>query len=263
GTGRISEALVAALKANGGQLRTSAGVQKILVDNQRVIGVRLDRGEEIASREIFSAADPRHTLLYLVGAVELPPDFVWQTQSIKMRGSVAKVHLHTDGSHGVPSGTLAIAPSLKYLERAFDAAKYGEISAQPYLEVASNGNVVSVHFQFAPYKLRKGDWSTARAQVEQLAIETLAAYFPSLTSSIKQVKSITPHDLETTYGFTEGDLNHGQLILDQMFFMRPLPGWSNHHTPIDGLTLCGSGVHGGGGISGASGRNAARNWLEH
>ncbi len=263
GMGRIADALVTAFEAHGGELRTSTGVARILVDRQQVTGVRLDSGAEIPSHAVFSAADPRHTLLSLVGAVELPPEFVWHTQSIKMRGSVAKVHLHTDGSHGLPRGTLAIAPSLKYLERAFDAAKYGEVSAQPYLEVTSSGNVVSINFQFAPYTLRTTDWSGARAQVEQLAIETLAAHFPALKDSIKQVKSIIPPDLETAYGLTEGDLNHGQLILDQMFFMRPMPGWSNHRTPIDGLMLCGSGVHGGGGISGASGRNAAREWLDN
>ena len=258
GIGRISDALFAALRANGGLLRTSADVQKILVDKQQATGVRLATGEEITARLLLSAADPRHTLLDLVGAVELPPDFVWQTQSIKMRGSVAKVHLLTDGSHGLPAGTLAVAPTLRYLERAFDAAKYGEISAQPYLEATSNGNVVSIHFQFAPYKLKQRDWESARGQVEQLAIDTLAEHFPALKKSIRQIESITPTDLESEYGLTEGDLNHGQLILDQMFFMRPMPGWSNHRTPIDGLYLCGSGVHGGGGISGASGRNAAK-----
>jgi phytoene dehydrogenase-like protein len=197
-------------------------------------------------------------LLGLVGAVELPPEFVWHTQSIKMRGSVAKVHLLTNGTHGLPAGTLAVAPALRYIERAFDAAKYGEISEQPYLEVTSNGNVVSIHFQFAPYKLRQGDWDSSRGRVEQLAIATLGEHFPALKGSIRQIESIMPTDMEETYGLTEGDLNHGQLILDQMFFMRPMPGWSNHRTPIDGLYLCGSGVHGGGGISGASGRNAAR-----
>jgi len=257
GTGRIGDALVAALQANGGTLRTSAEVQKVLVDKQQATGVRLASGEEIAARTAFSAADPRHTLLGLVGAVELPPEFVWHTQSIKMRGSVAKVHLRTDGSHGLPAGTLAIAPTLRYLERAFDAAKYGRISDQPYLEITSNGNIVSIHFQFAPYALRDGDWDSGRAHVEQLVVDTLARHFPALRASIRQVKSITPPDLESIYGLTEGDLNHGQLILDQMFFMRPMPGWSNHRTPIDGLYLCGSGVHGGGGISGASGRNAA------
>jgi len=219
--------------------------------------VKLANGEEIAARMVLSAADPRHTLLGLVGAVELPPEFVWHTQSIKMRGSVAKVHLLTNGLHGLPGGTLAVAPALRYLERAFDAAKYGEISAQPYLEATSNGNVVSIHFQFAPYKLRNGDWEDNRGHVEQLAIATLAEHFPALKASIKQIESILPTDMEETYGLTEGDLNHGQLILDQMFFMRPMPGYSNHRTPIDGLYLCGSGVHGGGGISGASGRNAA------
>jgi len=258
GTARIGDALVAALKANGGELRTSAEVQRIVVDQLRTTGVVLDSGEEIAARAVFSAADPRRTLLGLVGAPELPPDFVWHTQSIKMRGAVAKVHLLTDGTHGLPAGTLAIAPTLKYLERAFDAAKYGEISAQPYLEVTTVGDVVSIHFQFAPYKLRHEDWNSARTKIEQLAIATLAAQFPALQASIRQTRSITPLDLEQDYGLTEGDLNHGQLILDQMFFMRPIPGWSNHRTPVDGLHLCGSGGHGGGGISGASGRNAAR-----
>ena len=258
GGARITEALVAALQARGGQVRTNSEVQRILVDRQQVRGVRLADGEEIAADTVFSAADPRRTLLGLVGAVELPPEFVWHTQSIKMRGSVAKVHLRTDGSHGLPQGTLAIAPTLKYLERAFDAAKYGEVSVQPYLEVTRSGGSVSIHFQFAPYTLRHDDWANARAPLEQLAIDTLAAHFPQLKQSIREVRSITPMDLETTYGLTEGDLNHGQLILDQMFFMRPMPGWSNHRTPVDGLHLCGSGVHGGGGISGASGRNAAQ-----
>ncbi|HEY0662214.1 MAG TPA: NAD(P)/FAD-dependent oxidoreductase [Lysobacter sp.] len=258
GTARIGDALVAALQASGGEVRTSAAVQRIVVDNLRATGVVLDSGEEIAARAVFSAADPRRTLLGLVGAPELPPEFVWHTQSIKMRGAVAKVHLLTDGTHGLPAGTLAIAPTLKYLERAFDAAKYGEISARPYLEVTTTGNVVSIHFQFAPYKLRHEDWNDARAKVERLAVDMLAAQFPALQASIRELRSITPWDLEQDYGLTEGDLNHGQLILDQMFFMRPIPGWSNHRTPIDGLHLCGSGGHGGGGISGASGRNAAR-----
>ncbi|HTD28098.1 MAG TPA: NAD(P)/FAD-dependent oxidoreductase [Xanthomonadaceae bacterium] len=258
GTGKIADALAAALKAGGGELRLSANVQKILVDKQLATGVRLASGEDIAARMVLSAADPRHTLLGLVGAVELPPEFVWHTKSIKMRGSVAKVHLLTNGSHGLPAGTLAVAPALRYLERAFDASKYGQVSEQPYLEVTSNGNVVSIHFQFAPYKLRQDDWDSSRARVEQLAIATLGEHFPALKGSIRQIESILPTDIEETYGLTEGDLNHGQLILDQMFFMRPMPGYSNHRTPIDRLYLCGSGVHGGGGISGASGRNAAR-----
>lgn len=259
GIGRIAAALATALKARGGQLRTSAEVQRVLLDDrQRARGVMLANGEELDAANIVSAADPRHTLLGLVGAPDLPPEFVWRTQSIKMRGSVAKVHLLTDASHGLPQGTLVIAPSVRYLERAYDAAKYGWMSAAPYLELTTNGRVVSIHFQFAPYTLRDSEWSQERAVLERLAVDTATGAFPQLKGSIQATRSLTPLDLEQTYGLSEGDLNHGQLILDQMFFMRPMPGWSTHKTPIDNLYLCGNGVHGGGGLSGASGRNAAK-----
>lgn len=262
GSARIADALVAALKARGGEVRTGSEVAKVLSAGQKASGVRLANGEEIAAKNVLSGADPRRTLLGLVGAVELPPEFVWATQSIRMRGSVAKVHLLTDGSHGIPVGTLAHAPTLKHIERAFDASKYGEVSQTPYLEVTTSssnaGNVVSIHFQSAPYTLRKTAWDEQRGHLEQLAVATLSEHFPALGKSIRQVESILPTDLETTWGLTEGDLNHGQIQLDQLFFMRPIPGWSNHRTPIDNLWLCGSGVHGGGGISGASGRNAAK-----
>jgi phytoene dehydrogenase-like protein len=151
-----------------------------------------------------------------------------------------------------------LAPSIKYLERAYDAAKYGEIAEKPYLEVTTAGKTVSIHFQFAPYFLKSGNWNDQSSHLENLAINTLTEYFPNLKSSIKNQKSITPLDLEQTYGLTEGDLNHGQLMLDQFLFMRPIPGWSNHRTPIDNLYLCGSGVHGGGGVSGAAGRNVVK-----
>jgi phytoene dehydrogenase-like protein len=174
-----------------------------------------------------------------------------------MRGSVAKVHLLTDGNHGLPQGTVVIAPAIRYVERAYDAAKYGQISTAPYLELTANGPVVSIHFQFAPYKLRDSEWSQESAVLERIALDTAAESLPQLKASIRETKVLTPLDLEKTYRLTEGDLNHGQLLLDQMFFMRPMPGWSTHKTPIDNLYLCGAGVHGGGGLSGASGRNAA------
>jgi len=256
--GEITNALANAVKSLSGEIRTEAEVTKICVENQAAKSVMLASGEEIMANTILSAADPKHTLLKLVGPMELPPEFVWHTQSIKMRGSVAKVHLLTDGKHGIPGGTVVLAPSIKYLEKAYDAAKYGEISEKPYLEVTTAGNIVSIHFQFAPYKLKNGSWNMEKGTVEKIAIDKLAEYFSNLKSSIGNTKTITPKDLEETYGLTEGDLNHGQLMLDQFLFMRPIPGWSNHQTPIDNLYLCGSGVHGGGGVSGASGRNAAR-----
>lgn len=257
GVDQIAKALVEAFAARGGELRTSAPVETVRVDNLRAHGVRLANGEELTAPLIASAADPRHTLLDLVGAPELPPEFVWHTQSIKMRGTAAKVHLLTDGSHAIPDGTCVIAPTIRYLERAYDAAKYGEISAAPYLEVTANGAVVSIHFQFAPYRLRNSDWRLERERLERLAIETASEALPHLKASIREARSLTPLDIEKTYGLTEGDLNHGQLILDQTFLMRPMPGWSDHQTPVENLYLCGNGVHGGGGLSGASGRNAA------
>src|SRR6266487_5744721 len=258
--GEITQALADAVKSFGGEIRTEAEVTKICIENQVAKSVMLASGEEIAANTILSAADPKHTLLKLVGPMELPPEFVWKVQFIKMRGSVAKVHLQTNGNHGIPEGTVVLAPSIKYLERAYDAAKYGEISERPYLEVITQGNVVSIHFQFAPFKLKNGDWTlrVETKKVEKLAVDTLAEYFPNLKSQITNIKTITPNDLEDTYGLTEGDLNHGQLMLDQFLFMRPIPGWSNHKTPIDNLSLCGSGVHGGGGVSGAAGRNALK-----
>jgi phytoene dehydrogenase-like protein len=256
--GEITNALANAVKSFGGEIRTSAEVECIKVENQVAKGVVLVNGEEISANMILSSADPKHTLLKLVGPRELPPEFVWQVQSIKMRGSVAKIHLLTDGNHGIPNGTVVLAPSIKYLEHAYDAAKYGEISEEPYLEVTTSGNVVSVHFQYAPYKLKSSSWQVEGLKVEKLAIDMLAEYFPNLKSSIKNQKTITPKDLEETYGLTEGDINHGQLMLDQFLFMRPIPGWSNHKTPIDNLYLCGSGVHGGGGVGGAAGRNVIK-----
>ena len=258
GAARIAESLTAALKAAGGQLRTDSPVAQVLVERQQVRGVRLESGEEILATTVVSGADPRRTLLGLVGAPELPPEFVWQTQSIKMRGSVAKVHARTEGGHGLPEGTIVVAPTIKYLERAYDAAKYGEMSQEPYVEVTTSGDVVSIHFQFAPYRLRQSSWVDMRGTLERVALDTVAARFSGFRERVREVRSVTPVDLEQTWSLTEGDLNHGQLILDQLFFMRPMPGWSDHRTPIDGLYLCGSGVHGGGGVSGVGGRNATR-----
>ena len=201
-------------------------------------------------------------MLDLVGAPELPPEFVWHAHSIRMRGSVAKVHVLTDGEHGLPAGTLVVAPTLAYLERAYDAAKYGEVSAA---SVPRSDDVGARRLDPLPVRaLRAAAWRLAATacDLERRAIDTLASHYPAFRHAVREVRSITPLDLEQSWGLTEGDLNHGQLILDQAFFMRPLPGWSNHRTPVDGLWLCGSGVHGGGGISGTAGRNAAREILQ-
>jgi phytoene dehydrogenase-like protein len=256
--GEITQALANAVQSFGGEIRCDGEVKCIQVDTYTCKGVVLTNGEEIFADKVISAVDPKQTFLSLVGSMNLPPEFVWKTQSIKMRGSVAKTHLLTDGNHGVPQGTIILAPSIKYLEKAYDAAKYGEVSERPFLEITTSGNMVSIHFQFAPYHLKNSEWKVEGSKVERLAIDTLGEYFPNLKSQVSSLKTITPLDLEQTYGLTEGDTNHGQLLLDQFLFMRPIPGWSNHKTPIDNLYLCGSGVHGGGGVSGAAGRNVLK-----
>jgi phytoene dehydrogenase-like protein len=261
GPAAIARALADRVLAGGGEIRTGSAVARVRVERSRATGVVLSSGEEIGADTVFCATDPRRALLDLAGARELGPDFVWHVRSLKMRGAVAKLHLATDGRHGVPGGTHAFAPALKYLERAYDASKYGELCSAPYLEVSTAGNTVSVHFQFAPYALKQGWNDAARAAIERMALEALSTPFPALGASIQRRHLITPPDLERDFGLTEGDLNHGQLALDQFFFLRPLPGWADHRTPIGGLHLCASGSHGGGGISGAPGRNAAKHFL--
>ena len=172
----------------------NAEVTSIKVEHGRATGVVLANGEEIAAQTILSAADPKRTFLSLVGPMELPPTFVWNVQSIKMRGSVAKVHL---GVESLPDGmtpftTYAVAPSLRYLEKAYDAAKYGEISEKPYLEVTTTENVISIHFQFAPYQLKNGKWEDEREKIETLAVDALAEHFPDLKSKVQSLNLSRP-----------------------------------------------------------------------
>ena len=153
-----------------------------------------------------------------------------------------------------------IAATLKDIERSYDGCKYGQLTATPWLEVTTRGDTVSVHVQYTPWRLREG-WESQREALLSRVMETLAPVFPALAGSVRDRRLLTPVALEREYGLPEGDPNHGQLAMDQFFFMRPLPGWADHRTPIAGLVLCGNGVHGGGGISGVSGRNAARQYL--
>ena len=260
GTGALVRALCEKLLATGGEIRTGCSVAQVLVERSRASGVLLGNGERIEAGVVFSGADPRHTLLDLATARELPPEFVWHVGNIRTRGSVSKLHLRTDGSHGIPPGAHVIAATLKDIERSYDGCKYGQLTATPWLELTTRGNSVSVHVQYTPWHLREG-WESQRDALLARVLETLAPVFPALGASIRDRRLLTPVDLEREYGLPQGDANHGQLAMDQFFFMRPLPGWADHRTPIAGLVLCGNGVHGGGGISGVSGRNAARQFL--
>lgn len=288
GMGALAQALVKAATEAGGELRTGAEVSRIAVKDGATAGVVLSTGEEIAAKIVISNADPRRTFLGLVDPVHLDPDFVLKMQNYRCVGTVAKVNLALAGlpsftalkSAGRSSGAtlvslagrILIAPEIDYLERAFDDAKYGGFSRQPFLDMAipsmtdptlapAGQHVMSIYVQFAPFKLRTGKWDAQRDALGDAVIKTLAEYAPDLPGLILQRQVITPRDLEDIYGLTGGHIFHGELALDQLFTMRPLLGWARYRTPLAGLYLCGSGTHPGTGLTGVSGRNAAQEIL--
>jgi phytoene dehydrogenase-like protein len=284
GMGALTAAMAASAKNAGAEIRTNADVQKILVKNGAVIGVVLSSGEEIAAKCVVSGADPRRTLLGLLDPVHLPPSFVVKMQHFRAQGTAAKLNLALDGlptftalkqSSGdtsALSGHIHIGPGIDYLERAFDSSKYGEFSPAPYLDISiptlldsslapAGKHVMSIYMQFAPYKLKAGDWAQHSDALADTIVKTLAEYAPDLQSRILGGHIITPKDLEDTYGLTGGHPFHGELALDQIFTMRPLLGWARYATPVKGLFLCGNGTHPGNGVTGASGANAAREIL--
>jgi len=282
GMGAVTQAMAAAAQAAGAEIRTGAEVIEIHVQNGTATGVLLSTGEEILAKAVISNADPKRTLLKLTDPTHLSPDFVQKLQHYRGNGTVAKVNLALSGlpkfsalKNGDASalkGRIHIGHEIDYLERAFDEAKYGNFSRQPYLEatipsltdptLAPEGkHVMSIYMQYAPYKL-KGDWEQERKALGQTVVQTLAQYAPNLPELILTHKIITPHDLEEKYGLTGGQIFHGELALDQFFTMRPLLDWARYRTPIQNLYLCGSGTHPGAGLTGGSGANAAREILK-
>ncbi|HEY8411828.1 MAG TPA: NAD(P)/FAD-dependent oxidoreductase, partial [Pyrinomonadaceae bacterium] len=283
GMGSLSQALAAAAKAAGVEVRTSAAVSSVIGADSDAPKVVLAGGEEIESRAVVSNADPRTTFLDLVDPVDLDPNFLSKMRNYRAPGIAAKINLALDGlpafsgvNGGDPQtklgGRIHIGPEIDYLERAFDASKYGEFSAEPYLDVtipslndaslAPEGkHVMSVHAQFAPYKLRSGDWTTRRDEFSASVLKVLERYAPGLRDRVVAQQVITPVDLEETYGLRGGHIHHGEQTLDQFFTFRPLIGWAQYRTPLKRLYLCGAGTHPGGGLTGLNGANAAREIL--
>jgi phytoene dehydrogenase-like protein len=278
GPGTLSSAMADAAREAGAEIRTSSPVARVIVRDGRASGVVLGSGEEIAARAVVSGADPRRTLLDLVDPGELEPAFLVKIRNYRCPGVVAKVNLAVSALpafSGVTSpadlgGRLHIGPDIDYLERAFDASKYGRISPAPYLDVmipslhdpslAPTGHhVLSVYVQYAPYRLANGlEWETQRESLARVVMDTLDRYAPGIERLVVHRQVITPVDLERTYGFTGGHVFHGEPSLDQLYATRPVLGCAQYATPIAGLFLCGAGTHPGGGITGASGQNAAR-----
>ncbi len=283
GIGRLSEALVASCEQSGGEVRTGAPVERILVEGGTAVGVVVD-GAEIRAKRIVTSTDPNRTFFELMEPSEMTPEFARKVSNIRYRGVCAKVHLALSalpdftcqpGAGDHLKGVISISPSLEYVERAFDAAKYGRVSERPYLEVsipslsdssvAPDGkHLMSIVFQYAPYALCDGGvWDeAAAAKLGDLAIATLAEYAPNMESLVEARHVLTPLDLERTFGLCEGNIYHGEMTLDQLLFMRPVPSAARYRAPISGLYLCGAGTHPGGGVTGVPGFNAAREILK-
>jgi phytoene dehydrogenase-like protein len=277
GTGAISNAIADAARESGVEIRTRAGVARIEVKDGHATGVVLDNGDEIVADVVLSSVDPNQTFLRFIDDRELPGDFVDEVRRYKFRGSSGKVNLALstlpnftclpgDGPH--LRGALSISPSVDYMERAYDQAKYGEFSRRPYIDmvipsltdpsVAPPGkHVLSCFVQYAPYRLASGTWDEQREAFGDAVIDTIAGYAPNIRDIILHRQIVTPLDLEREWGLTEGNIFQGELTPDQLFFARPVPGWAQYTTPIRHLWMCGSATHPGGGVMGAPGRNAA------
>jgi len=277
GTGAISQAIAGAARQAGVEIRSETEVAKILVRDGRAYGVVLKNGDEITAGLVASSLDPRVTFRHLLDADQLPGEFLEDVDRYKFRGSSAKVNLALDALPDFTSlpgtgphlrGAISISPSVDYMERAFDDAKYGRFSRRPYMDivipsltdpsVAPPGkHVMSCFVQYAPYHLTDGSWDDQREVFGDTVVDTLAQYAPNIRNIIRHRQVVTPLDLEREWGLSEGNIFQGELTLEQLFFLRPAPGWAQYRTPIGNLYMCGSATHPGGGIMGAPGRNAA------
>jgi phytoene dehydrogenase-like protein len=283
GIGAVAEALGAAARQAGVEIRTGVDVARIEAADGAVTGVTVASGETIAARVVVSSADPKRTLLGLLDPVHLAPEIVQRIQNIRAHGTLAKVNYAvsalprfagSDALHGAEqahalSGRIRLARDVDAIERAFDAAKYGGFADEPWMELTipsiadpslapPGQHVISAYVQYAPYRLRGTDWEAERDRLAAAATRTIAQYSPGFESSVVERHVVTPLDLEQTWGLTGGHIFHGELSLDQWFVTRPLLGWSRYRTPIDRLYLCGSGTHPGTGMDGRSGALAAR-----
>jgi phytoene dehydrogenase-like protein len=284
GLGNLANAIAAAAKHFGAEIRTEAEVERIIIKENRATGVALKNGDEITAQWVISNADIKRTFLKLVGPPSLDPHFLLQVKNLRARGAMAKINLALDTlpkftcapdhvSAASLGGIIHIGSSPDYLERAADEAKYGRFSIRPFLEITvpsladpalapPGKHVMSVWMQYAPYHLKDSSWDAERKALADCVVETIEEVAPGFKSSILARQVLTPLDLEKYFALTEGHIYHGELALDQIFFMRPVAGWARYHTPIENLFLCGSGTHPGGDITGLPGYYAAKEILK-
>jgi phytoene dehydrogenase-like protein len=282
GMGAITQALARAAQGFGAEVRTASPVARILVKEGRARGVALEDGTEIGAPTILSNADPKRTFLGLLDPQALPPAFREAVQGIKMDGPCAKVNLVLSEEPSLPAmpkafsrrerALFTLLPSLDYAERSYDSSKRGELPEELWVDcvVATNvdeslappgRHVMTCFVQYVPYRLKEGTWDERREDLGDRVVRRIGEYAPNVPGAILHRQVLTPLDLERTYGLTEGNIFHGDLSLEQLFFMRPVPGYARYRTPVEGLYLCGAGAHPGGGVTGAPGHNAAREVL--
>ncbi len=276
GMGSVIKAIENAATNAGVELRCNSRVKSIDVENCRVVGVTLENGDQFAADSVVSNTDIRTTVLQLVGARHFEADFVHATSNVRMRGVAAKLHLvlteepkFSGLDNELMKGRLLIAPSAEEVELAYNSVKYGEMSSRPLMEISipslsddsvidGTGHLINVTVQYAPYALKGGWTDESRAELIERCIKQLERYCPDIRSIIQHTELLTPHDLEKRFGLKAGDWDHGEMALDQMFILRPVPGAARYNLPLDGLHLCGASAHPGGGVMGAAGRNAAK-----
>ena len=284
GPGAVTRAMAEAAREAGAEIRTGVRVARVLVKDDEVRGVALSDGTEIIAPVVVSGVDPRRTFLDLIDPIDLEPGFITRIRNYRTPGTVAKMNVALRGLpafRGVGAepaklrGRVHIGSSIDYLERAFDASKYGDISGAPYLDVTfpsvvdpslapAGRHVMSIYMQYAPFRLRDGaSWASQRARLADAIMRTVEEHAPGISNLVEHQQVITPADLEETYGLTGGHIFHGELSLDQLFTMRPTLGWGQYRTPVTNLYLCGAGTHPGHGLTGGSGQNAAREILRH
>ena len=276
GMGSVVASLVKAAEAKGVTIRTNAPVDHILIEKEVAVGVVLANGDEIRAPIVASSADPQRTLLKMVQPGNLDTDFLKRMRHLRMNGCVAKVHLGLDALPGVlaqAQGRMVVAPSSNYVERAFDCAKYGRVSDHPALEIViptladpslapTGKHVASILYQYAPYKMRETSVEQARAQVLERTLSTLEQVAPGTRDIVTASEVLVPQDLESRFNLSGGQWHHGEVTLDQVFFLRPAASFQQYKMPLPGLWLCGAGAHPGGNVSGAAGANAAREILK-
>lgn len=276
GMGTLADALADAARRNGAIIRTEARVERILVEKDAATGVVLTSGEEIRAPIVASSADPQRSLLKLLEPGLLDVQFAQRIRHLRMNGCVAKLHLALDGlpeAWSGAAGRIVMAPAIDHVERAFDVAKYGGVSERPALEVViptltdpslapPGKHVASILAQYAPYRLRETTNDAARSQILERSLLLLGQAAPDLPRRVIAAETLTPQDLEAQYGLTGGQWHHGEVTLDQMFFLRPAPRYQQYRMPVPGLWLCGAGAHPGGHVSGLPGANAAREILK-